>query len=121
MVTRTDAGKSERKCLAREIRASTPPAEVPRARTSRLAISCSAGWIPLLKNDRAADEFRLPSSARTIGNEISLPRLRQGAGSVHNLELTIIQAVRIFSAGGYDPLLAPSGYGERIKPLQASF
>jgi uncharacterized protein len=35
--------------------------------------------------------------------------------------LTSIQAVRIFLPGGYDPLLAPSGYGERIKPLQASF
>src|SRR5215510_3197589 len=42
IVTRTAAGKSERKCLAKEISASTPPAEVPTARTSRLAMPCSA-------------------------------------------------------------------------------
>jgi hypothetical protein len=29
--------------------------------------------------------------------------------SVYDLGLTNIQAVRTFSAGGYDPLLAPSG------------
>jgi hypothetical protein len=42
MVTRIDAGKSWRNALARNSSAWTPPAEVPMATTSRLAMPCSA-------------------------------------------------------------------------------
>src|SRR5215510_9159055 len=84
IVTRTEAGKSERRCVAKEISASTPPAEVPTARTSRLGITCSAGRSPV-GNDSGSrrvpiNEFPLPAGGeREHRRALSVRALRAAA------------------------------------------
>src|SRR5215472_8243649 len=57
MVTRMAAGKSGRNELARKVRASTPPADVPMARTSRLAMPYSAAPRPRGETTRGTERF----------------------------------------------------------------
>src|SRR5215475_9112393 len=61
MVTKTAAGNVGEKRLARKSSASTPPADVPMARTSRLVMSFSPAG-PLPGDKRSAREAGSPSA-----------------------------------------------------------